>query len=58
MTTVQTANNVRAQRGYVYVWGRIDYNDGFTSRWRTFCHRYNCISLDKPQLHHHHNDGD
>jgi|HubBroStandDraft_6_1064221.scaffolds.fasta_scaffold537903_2 hypothetical protein len=55
------------QEGFIYVWGRVTYEDGFDEpRWLTFCHRYNCGS---PQLreggmaakyarhHHHYNDG-
>jgi hypothetical protein len=43
---------------YVYVWGRIEYDDGFgNARWMIYCHRYNCSSPDTPRIHHHHNDG-
>jgi hypothetical protein len=48
----------RARIGYVYVWGRVEYQDGFRDgRWLIFCHRYNCSKAEIPRLHHHHNDG-
>ena len=35
-------SNVNAELGFVYVWGKIEYEDGFgKNRWRIFCHRYN-----------------
>ena len=44
---------------YIYVWGRIEYEDGFGSpQWLIFCHRYNCANPDISRVHHHHNDGD
>jgi hypothetical protein len=53
--------------GYVYVWGRVTYEDGFgTPRWLIYCHRYNCASPKNAQggievkygrYHYHHNDG-
>ena len=50
--------NYRARIGYIYVWGRVEYNDGFKDgRWLIFCHRYNCRKAETPRLHHHHNDG-
>jgi len=43
---------------FVYVWGRIEHEDGFgCSRWLIYCHRYNCIKPTIPRLYHHHNDG-
>ena len=35
-------------KGYVYVWGRVEYDDGFGGkpRWLIYCHRYN---LSRPQ---------
>ena len=47
-------------KGFVYVWGRIEYDDGFGGkpRWLIYCHRYNLSSPQIPRLHHHHNDGD
>jgi hypothetical protein len=57
-----------SKKGYLYIWGKITYDDGFgESRWLTFCHRYNCASPRNSQggidpkygrYHHHHNDGD
>ena len=54
--------------GYLYVWGKVLYQDGFnTPRWLKFCHRYNSSSPRNGQggidvvyarYHHHHNDGD
>jgi hypothetical protein len=54
-------------RGYIFVWGRATYDDGFDKpRWLIFCHRYNCgspkpgdggISERYGRMHHHHNDG-
>jgi hypothetical protein len=46
--------------GFVYVWGRIEYDDGFGGkpRWLIYCHRSNLSSPQTPRLHHHHNDGD
>ena len=46
--------------GFVYVWGRIEYDDGFGGkpRWLIYCHRYNLGSPQTPRLHHHHNNGD
>jgi hypothetical protein len=38
----QDAARYRAGDGYVYVWGRAEYDDGFGEpRWLIFCHRYN-----------------
>lgn len=32
-----------AERGYIYVWGKVSYKDRFGQpRWLTFCHRYPC----------------
>jgi hypothetical protein len=58
------------KRGYIYVWGRITYQDGFgDDRWLTFCHRYACETaegipgstegIDGKFARHHHayNDG-
>lgn len=43
---------------WVYVWGRVEYDDGFGQpRWLIFCHRYNCSKPDIARVHHHHNDG-
>jgi hypothetical protein len=57
-----------AGQGFVYVFGRVTYEDGFGElRWLTFCHRYNCSSpklknggIDSKYARHHHyyNDGD
>ncbi len=57
-----------AGRGFIYVWGKVTYEDGFGEpRWLTFCHRYNCASpktndggIDGKYARHHHyyNDGD
>lgn len=34
------------QIGYIYVWGRVYYDDGFRMRRQTnFCHRYNLVML-------------
>ena len=46
--------------GFVYVWGRIEYDDGFGGRprWLIYCHRYSLSSPQTPRLHHHHNNGD
>jgi hypothetical protein len=44
---------------YIYVWGRVEYEDGFgNDRWMIFCHRYNCAKPDAWRVHYHHNDGD
>jgi hypothetical protein len=33
---------------FLYVWGMVIYDDGFGETRRTrFCHRYNCVNLDK-----------
>jgi hypothetical protein len=33
---------------YLYVWGIVQYHDGFTSgRWTRYCHRYNFSALDQ-----------
>ncbi len=54
----QDVAQYRAKRGFVFVWGRIEYEDGFGGpRWRTFCHRYNCSKPTAFRHHHHHNDG-
>ena len=47
-------------KGFIYVWGRIEYDDGFGGkpRWLIYCHRYNLSSPQIPRLHHHHTDGD
>jgi hypothetical protein len=30
-------------KGYIFVWGRVDYLDGFNNpRFTKFCHRYPC----------------
>jgi hypothetical protein len=43
---------------FVYVWGRVEYEDGFGKpRWLAFCHRYNCAKPETLRTHHHHNDG-
>ena len=43
---------------YIYVWGRVVYDDGFVKgRWLDFCHRYNCAKPEDGRVHHHHNDG-
>jgi hypothetical protein len=45
--------------GYMYVWGRVTYEDGFgCSRWMIYCHRYNCANPNIFRQHHHYNDGD
>ena len=46
--------------GFVYVWGRIEYDDGFGGkpRWLIYCHRYNLGSPKAGRLHHHHINGD
>jgi len=62
---------LKAKKGYLYVWGRITYEDGFGSnRWLTFCHRYPCETVESApgsteridarhaRHHHEHNDGD
>jgi hypothetical protein len=47
-----------AEKGFIYVWGRLEYEDGFRqNRWVIFCHRYNCRKPDAYRHHHHHNDG-
>jgi hypothetical protein len=58
------------RQGYIYVWGRVTYEDGFgVDRWLTFCHRYPCataegsfgserIAAGNARHHHEHNDGD
>jgi len=58
----------RAERGHLFVWGRVSYTDGFGNlRWLKFCHRYNCksprnsrggISRRYGRHHHHHNEDD
>lgn len=58
---------LNAGRGFIYVWGKVTYQDGFgEARWLTFCHRYNCASpklesggIDPKFSRHHHfyNDG-
>jgi hypothetical protein len=54
----QDVAQYRAKRGFVFVWGRIEYEDGFgRPRWRTFCHRYNCSKPTAFRHHDHHNDG-
>jgi hypothetical protein len=54
----QDAVRYRAKEGYVYVWGRVEYDDGFGEpRWLIFCHRYNSAMPEIPRLHDHHNDG-
>lgn len=53
------AAKYREGRGFIYVWGRAEYEDGFNqTRWLIFCHRYNCSKPDAFRHHHHHNDGD
>jgi hypothetical protein len=57
-----------ASGGFIYVWGRVSYTDGFGgSRWLRFCHRYNCksprnskggISRRYGRHHHHYNEDD
>jgi hypothetical protein len=57
-----------ATGGYIFVWGRATYTDGFgNSRWVKFCHRYNCksprndkggISRRYGRHHHHYNEDD
>jgi hypothetical protein len=48
----------RLEGFFVYVWGRVEYEDGFDkSRWLIFCHRYNCAKPEALRTHHHHNDG-
>jgi hypothetical protein len=59
---------LHASGGYIFVWGRVTYTDGFgNSRWLKFCHRYNCksprnskggISRRYGRHHHHHNEDD
>jgi hypothetical protein len=54
----QDTDRYRLKEGFVYVWGRIEYEDGFgCSRWLIFCHRYNCTKPEILRLHHHQNDG-
>jgi hypothetical protein len=62
---------LNAKTGYIYVWGRVTYEDGFgINRWLIFCHRYPCetaegvpgwadrIDARHARHHHEHNDGD
>jgi hypothetical protein len=36
------AARLRAGENWLYVWGRVEYDDGFGSaRFTQFCHRYN-----------------
>jgi hypothetical protein len=51
------AMKYEARTGYVYVWGRVEYRDGFDQRWMIFCHRYNCSKSEIWRIHYHHNDG-
>ena len=53
------AAGYRAKQGFIYVWGRLEYDDGIGTerRWLIFCHRYNCRKPDVWRQHHHHNDG-
>lgn len=54
-------------QGYIYVWGRVSYEDGFGDpKWLIYCHRYNCgspknarggIDARYGRYHYHHNDG-
>jgi hypothetical protein len=52
--------------GYIYVYGRVDYTDGFNvPRHTWFCHRYPCIKRDGQSIsteharqHRHGNDAD
>jgi hypothetical protein len=54
----QDTDRYRLKEGFVYVWGRIEYEDGFgRPRWLIFCHRYNCSKPEILRLHHHHNNG-
>ena len=56
-----------AGRGFIYVWGKVTYEDGFGEpRWLTFCHRYSCgdprlkaggIDARYARHHYHYNDG-
>ena len=56
--TPEDAERFHAGRGYVYVWGRAEYDDGFGNpRWMIFCHRYNCSKPEIFRQHDHHNDG-
>lgn len=58
--------NFESKNGFLYVWGRVTYKDGFEQRWLDFCHRYNCASPRNSEggidpkygrYHHSHNDG-
>ena len=60
---------MNGQTGYVFVWGRFTYEDGFgEKRFLTFCHRYSCaaprvtggvnIEARQARQHHVYNDGD
>jgi hypothetical protein len=54
----EDADKFDARDGYVYVWGVVEYSDGFRHRrWLKFCHRYNCAKPEELRRHHHHNDG-
>jgi hypothetical protein len=53
-----------AKEGFIFVWGRLEYEDGFEyvegleqPRWLDFCHRYNCAKPEVLRHHHHHNNG-
>jgi hypothetical protein len=56
------------ENSYLYVWGRVEYEDGFETkpRFTNFCHRYNCAVIDvekglppeSGRYHDNHNQGD
>jgi hypothetical protein len=52
------AGHFADEAGYIYVFGRVEYEDGFGEpRWMIFCNRYPCADPSKVRRHHHHNDG-
>jgi hypothetical protein len=67
LSTAGAAQFRAKKEGFIYVWGRVEYVDGFKKRrWLIFCHRYNSSSernidggIDAiwGRHHHHHNNG-
>jgi hypothetical protein len=48
MTVGTGAHPNKCRDGYLYVWGRVDYLDGFGHGcFTTFCHRYPCIMFEE-----------
>jgi hypothetical protein len=40
--------NAKQHEEWIYVWGRIEYHDGFVGgRFIEFCHRYNSGAADR-----------